>query len=612
MMCTHALQFLEQQLCAKRRSVFEWSRTPGGWSKVPEMATFLSTYQDELFWADVAGFGLRDPWTGELRGKEWLTTTNDQRLAKQLNLFFLCDGPRKQTEGRNTRLTAYYPKLVVQRAVKVFIAPEEWAHILEELSKINFDYAEQDDACCEELVNYLEEAVPFLVSLPVIAGETASPQEAEKFDAWLYHFHRNIGHPTRRAMETVLRRQRVHPAVRERLALDRCPFRDELLLKEPTPPAAFGLPEAPWTTAGSDMAERKHPDREEKAKRFIAVDELTRVPVVVVWATLQTSQSRNATSEELLDLFLKRWVAYHGKPKTSRADAEGARPEMDLQDQVADHFIDIDLHLGQASWQFGITKRAKRTLKIMANPLCRDLPELSVKAFWALVVDSYPERERSHGLAGDEFFYKRAAMLDLARKSFIDAKTTERLYKAERARTRRDTCFRPGDAVVIWRSGKGLYGKSARTPGQVQDHETKGRGKTYGVVHVLATETILDEHGRTPRNVVWVVYRSDLLRWASQQLQFARARQKMLPGMDAPRQLPWTFDMVTRRLQPGTYLDILEDVPTREDLQLDGQDQPLLKRPRTRGEYKAAPREDDPVEECLSLAGTPSSFAPPS
>ena len=164
MMCTRALHFCEQQLRAKRKFAFERSRTTGGWNEVPEMATFLATYQDELFWADVAGcrVGLRDPWTGELLGKAWSIVTNDQRLAKQLNLICLCDGPHKQVEGRNTRHTAYYPKLFLQRAVKVIIAPEEWAHILDELSKINFDYAEQGYTRHEELanqqqlVNYLE------------------------------------------------------------------------------------------------------------------------------------------------------------------------------------------------------------------------------------------------------------------------------------------------------------------------------------------------------------------------------------------------------------------------------------------------------------------------
>ena len=241
--------------------------------------------------------------------------------------------------------------------------------------------------------------MPILVSLPVIAGETPSPQEAKKIDAWLHHFHRNSGHPTRRAMETILKRRRVHPAILERLALYRCPTCDELLLKEPTPPAAFGLPEAPWITVGSDMAEWKHPDRKEKAKLFVAVDEFTRVPVVAVWATLPTSQSRNITSEELFDLFMERWVAYYRKPKTLCADAEGAWRGKDLQDQLASQFIDIDLHPGQASWQLGITERVIQTLKIMANQLCRDLPEMSFKALWALVVDTYMEMERSHGFA---------------------------------------------------------------------------------------------------------------------------------------------------------------------------------------------------------------------
>ena len=153
MMCTRALHFCEQQLRAKRKFAFEWSRTTGGWNEVPEMATFLATHQDELFWADVAGcrVGLRDPWTGELLGKAWSIVTNDQRLAKQLNLICLCDGPHKQVEGRNTRHTAYSPKFFLQRAVKVFIAPEEWAHTIEELSNINFDYAEQDYTRYEEL-----------------------------------------------------------------------------------------------------------------------------------------------------------------------------------------------------------------------------------------------------------------------------------------------------------------------------------------------------------------------------------------------------------------------------------------------------------------------------
>ncbi len=287
--------------------------------------------------------------------------------------------------------------------------------------------------------------------------------------------------------------------------------------------------------------------------------------------------------------------------------------EKDLQDKLANNFSDVGLHPGQAFWQLGIMERVIQTLKKIAIQLYRNLPELSFKAIlWAQVVDSYTEMERSHGLAlvqwaqgclpkresnfqfegnesigltGEEFFYKQAAMLDLAHKSFTDAKTTERFHKAERARTCRDTCFRPGDAVMIWRSGKGPHGESARTPGQVQDHETKGRGRMNGEAHVLATDIVLDEHRKAPRNVVWVVCGSYLLRCAPQPLQFACARQKMLLGIDAPRKLPWIIDTATRRLQSGTYLDISEDVP----------------------------RKDDPVvDESLPLVGPPSSLAPPS
>ena len=93
-----------------------------------------------------------------------------------------------------------------------------------------------------------------------------------------------------------------------------------------------------------------------------------------------------------------------------------------------------------------------------------------------------------------------ATARDLARKAFLDVKAQERADKAARARTRRTTAFRPGDAVMIWRSGKGLHDRATGT-----EKVKNARGQMYGVARVLATEIALDEDGRHPRAIVWCV-----------------------------------------------------------------------------------------------------------
>ncbi len=117
----------------------------------------------------------------------------------------------------------------------------------------------------------------------------------------------------------------------------------------------------------------------------------------------------------------------------------------------------------------------------------------------------------------------------------------------------------------------------------------------YGVARVLATETLLDTDGRTPRAIVWCVYGNYLLRCAPQQLQYASKSQQLLAESDQPVQPPLTFDHMTRHLAPGSFLDISDDVPNDDDLDTLHSEALLIKRPRTRRFVKEAARETDPL-----------------
>ena len=137
---------------------------------------------------------------------------------------------------------------------------------------------------------------------------------------------------------------------------------------------------------------------------------------------------------------------------------------------------------------------------------------------------------------------------------------------------------------MIWRSGRGLHDKSSTA---VQGKDSK-RGRTHGVAKVLATEPMLDENGRHPRAIVWCIYGGYLIRCAPEQLQYASERQRILAELDQPTEMPWTFDRLTQRLLPGSFLDIVPEageVPDSED----EVGEPLLKRTRLRAKQAPPP-----------------------
>ncbi len=632
LMCYRALEFCRKQIARSKRFVFEWSRFTQGWSASQPMEQFLKEHFDILYWADVAGccVDCRDPWTLDLLSKEWSLLTNCPQIVRKLNLRCNHDFKHNSVEGRNARSTAYYPQPLVVRAVDVILDPGSWACLLLELTQKSAELLEdgytrelelEQDADAN-LVIYEEESAFAFVALPKIVGEKMTIKEQRLVDTWLHHFHKNSGHPTKKAMEILLRRRRVRPGILERLQDYRCPTCAELKTSEPRNPASHRVPEGPWLVVGSDLAEWAHPDesRDEKARLFFVVCEYTRVPIAAPWCIHRLKEHRNITSMELFEMFMERWVAYYRKPQLVRADSEGAWRGKDLQNLLAEVHVELDLHPGQASWQNGITERTIQTSKRMANKLAKDFPELTTRVIWAMVIDAYMELERAHGYApvqwaqgrlptwentfgtdqdspvlqsGEEHFRQQAVIIDAARKSFFDAKAVKRLERATRARARRDHKFRPGDPVMIWRSGKGLHGRSTDQAGRVDGHQARRdgkRGSMYGVARVLASETEVDpqDGSRAPRPVVWCVYGGYLLKCAPEQLQPASRRQQMLSELDQPATLPWTFDALTQRLLPGSYHDVSRDIPDADDLDERNQDEPLLKMPRTRRSGKTS------------------------
>ena len=325
-MCERALWFCEQQILRRKRFAFEWSRRSQGWSAVPAMGEFLARYQDVLFWADCAGCRVdcRCPWSHELLSKEWSILTNSRELANALNLVCTHNFKHRVVEGSITRSTAYYPRPFVRRAIDAILLPEAWNNLLLELEAISTDlhlegYTRADEEFCCTDVNFASLEGPstiILVAMPIKDLDSPTAKVIRQVDAWLHHFHRNAGHPSRRAMEVIIRRRKVHSLIMDRVKAFSCPTCAELKTTEPVPPAAHNLPEAPWLVVGSDLCEWKHPDddRDEKARIFVAVDECTRVPVAAIWKIQRLKETANITAEELLDIFLRSFEAIPREP----------------------------------------------------------------------------------------------------------------------------------------------------------------------------------------------------------------------------------------------------------------------------------------------------------
>ena len=136
-------------------------------------------------------------------------------------------------------------------------------------------------------------------------------------------------------------------------------------------------------------------------------------------------------------------------------------------------------------------------------------------------------------LSGEEVFFKKEEVKNEARKAFLDARAKDRLRRGERARKRRDTTFLPGDAVFVWRKGRGLHGKVTDAGRPVRSMAGGMGGTMYGVARVLATETEERAGEKVPRKIVWIVYGGFLIRAAPEQLQKASDRERQLEELAA-------------------------------------------------------------------------------
>ena len=223
-----------------------------------------------------------------------------------------------------------------------------------------------------------------------------------------------------------------------------------------------------------------------------------------------------------------------------------------LQDKLAEQAIELDIHAGQAPWQLHAAEGAIELLKDTATRIAKGRPDLPDKIVWSLAVLAFMEEERSHGfspaqwalgrqpsfentlldeewpapatLSGEEVYFKKGAVKDEARKAYLDTKAKDRLRRGERARRRRQEVFMPGDAVFVWRKGRGLHGKLTDAGKPVRSMAGGMGGTMYGPARVLATETEELAGVKGPRKIVWIVYGGYLLRAAPEQLQRASPR----------------------------------------------------------------------------------------
>jgi hypothetical protein len=240
----------------------------------------------------------------------------------------------------------------------------------------------------------------------------------------------------------------------------------------------------------------------------------------------------------------------------------------------ADKGIKLDATAGESHWQLGIVERMIATIfnsaEQIANESDLEFPRavsMAVKAQKTVDrVKGYTPSQWSFGHnpswtdtlhdeldeislsrdASDQFAEKQRLQI-AARNIYETEVLNQKLLRAQRAQSRKDKNFCPGEIVYVWRQGVGKLAGTSKTG--------LHRGQWFGPGTILGTETRLTEKGTAESgSILWVIINDRLWRCSAPQVR--KGSEREIAQQTLLQAKPWTFQNITKDLIIGQYRDI--------------------------------------------------------
>ena len=418
-------------------------------------------------------------------------------------------------------------------------------------------------------------------TFPVVE-ETVEPfdsKELKRMKEEVRQIHVRSGHPSNRALVNTLKARGVDSRVLSLAREFKCDDCHEIHLPVPHRSVTLHQCEILWHTVQVDIGQL--PVGEQVVHFMLMIDEASKFCVAAELFRHPRQESRNSTTQEVIQKFETFWVQYHGFPNVLRTDPEGCFRGTDLETWCSERGIDLQHCPGEDHGQIGVVESTIGKIKQDARTLLRGTEFGGIDPFSGIlhVVQAHNHLDRIAGYAPAQWAYTEDGRLfeggnslpvhssegtlgtDLRANLQIRVKAEEiyrrsqavsKISRAMNTQPRRHQVFIPGDLV---------YYRRYKTPANQQpshaslDVAKMGLARWYGPARVLATETRNedDPSTRKPGSVVWIVAGGRLKRCSPQQLRHCSEREKILAEASGAISTPWSFTSLLHLVEKGQF-----------------------------------------------------------
>lgn len=504
--------------------------------------------------------------TGQPMLKPWriMSTSKEMQLALERR----CSHDHEHAEcmgHKRASQSAFYPKKMCSLITRVVMGPSGLRH-----------HEGSDHAVFtikdEPLLN------------PMTERELKQMKEAVR------KLHVRAGHPTNRALVNMLRARGVDSRIIQIAKEHVCDECHEIKLPFPHMGVTFHTCNVLWHTMQMDIGEFVFGEEKihvllfiDEASRFVSAHELFKIP---------KSESRNATTEEVVRAIEQSWVQHHGLPNTIRCDPEGCFRGVHLSEWCSSRGVDLQPCPGEDHSQIGIVEATLGKLKndVRAFMRTEGLNDPMNGVFQ--MVNAHNQMDRIGGFAPAQWAYGRLPSLDnrlfeggnelpfhssegllgtdlranlnirvKAEEQYRKSQALMKISRAMNSKPRPFEVFLPGD-LVYYRRYK--FPMNQKVSHQALDQTKASLARWFGPARVLATETRAEEDppSRKPASIVWIVAAGRLKRCSPQQLRHCSEKEKAIAEASDAVSMPWSFTSLLHLVERGQfekYDDVDED-----------------------------------------------------
>lgn len=325
---------------------WEWPTSNGGWHNRTLKEFFQALLVEGLLhFANLDGcqVGVASQDTGNMLEKRWRIATASKHMAKMLHL--QCPGNHDHGERMNhsqVQRPMYYPPKMCSLLSQVVLDPNvPPLHVSDELV------------------------------LPAVATEAAplTEQELKRMQQAIRALHVRAGHPTNRALTTMLRARGVDRRMLHLASELQCDDCMEVKLSKPHMGVSFHSCHTLWHTMQMDIGQFVYGDT--NIHVLLMIDEASRFASCYELFRHEKTQSRNATTEEIILGIEQTWTQHHELPNVIRCDPEGCFRGVQLEEWASTRGVELAPCPGEDHGQIGIVESTIGKIKTAARALLR-------------------------------------------------------------------------------------------------------------------------------------------------------------------------------------------------------------------------------------------------